>query len=105
MNCLALLCGFFIHSGIAVHQVPPATGSFVATDMTGLVRRINVAYPYDVALVRNPFAVIAIGTDFYADRHFIATFALRHESSIATGRDRGTNSAELSGTWYPGGRR
>lgn len=54
---------------------------------------------YDINEVRNPYGSAAIGYD-YAWRSLRVDFQLRHESSIATGKDRGTNAARLTVRWY-----
>lgn len=64
----------------------------------------NVSIPtwrtYDVNVTKNPYASVMIGYDWQIKPKFELGLAIRHESSIATGMDRGINDIRLSLRWH-----
>lgn len=105
--------GFYIDGGIAVldaraHRnietpvlVTVSCGVDCSYTMTGTAILESVHY-YDINRTRNPYGVIAIGVD-YDWRAFRVDLQLQHQSSLATGQDRGQNSLRFSVRWYPFG--
>jgi len=55
---------------------------------------------HDITIVENPFGVAELGWSRQWDQSSIDV-ALRHESSLATRKDKGFNSVEVRLRWYP----
>lgn len=88
MTCAALLCALYLDAGLAV-MAPPGTP------------RPGNYWPLDRNHVANPYGVLAIGLEYELTPRWAARFELRHESSVATPRDVGENSAGVFVRWRP----
>lgn len=54
---------------------------------------------YDVNITKNPYCSVMLGYQWQLKPNFEFGLAIRHESSIATGKDRGINDARLFLRW------
>ena len=54
---------------------------------------------YDINETKNPYASIMVGYQWRLNPQFNLGLAIRHESSIATGKDRGINDLRLTLRW------
>ncbi len=54
---------------------------------------------YDVNKMKNPYASIMVGYKWQLKTNFELGLSVRHESSIATSKDRGINDLRLSLRW------
>lgn len=59
---------------------------------------------HDITEVKNPFGVVELGWSVESGK-WTTDIALRHESSMAYGHDRGFNSAEIRVRFKPWGAR
>lgn len=101
-----LLCGFFLDVGASAHRSidPPAPTTLTVVNGAGETiyeGPFPGVYRYDINRTRNPYGVLALGYQFDLSRKLQLTLKLQHESSLSTGRDRGTNSAQLVMRWSP----
>lgn len=104
-----LLCGLFLDVGASAHRAidPPAPSTLTVVNGTGETiyeGPFPGVYRYDVERTKNPYALVALGYEFDLSRRLRLQFKLQHESSLATGRDHGTDSAQLVLRWKPFGR-
>ncbi len=54
---------------------------------------------YDINYTKNPYASVMVGYQWKLSPEFKIGLAVRHESSIATGKDRGINDLRLTLRW------
>lgn len=54
---------------------------------------------YDVNYTKNPYASVMVGYQWKLSPDIKVGLAIRHESSIATGQDRGINDVRISLRW------
>lgn len=60
--------------------------------------KLNMWRMYDVNYTKNPYGSVMLGYQWNVSRYKVG-IAVRHESSIATGKDRGINDIRLSLRW------
>ncbi len=95
MNCLLIcLANLYLETGVGVVDRPPTVAEWVYAESPAQFRTLKLSE------VPNPMGRIAIGHEWGTGK-FRFNLELRHESSIATGKDKGQNSAWLSGRVYP----
>lgn len=85
MNFLA---GIYLSLGMAYAEHAPAPPC------------ADCGWYYDITRVENPYGIAEIGWTKEWDQSSIDV-ALRHESSVATRKDRGFNSIEVRFRWNP----
>ena len=103
MSCAALaLCGFFLDAGLSAHEHIRSAGTEPVV-IDGLSLTEQQYWRYDINETRNPYGVLAIGYEARFSPRLSLSISLRHESSVATNEDHGTNSAELNLRWHPFG--
>ena len=88
MNCLALLCAFYLDAGV------------MAVAPTGTPPPGHI-WIYDRNRVANPYGVLAVGLEFEPSRRLSWRVEYRHESSLATRQDLGENSVGAFVRWRP----
>jgi len=94
---LCLADGLFTEFAITARQQPSRLA-----DGHMQVEHTNVSYErwreYDVNVTKNPYASIMLGYQ-WRFKKFDLGLAIHHESSIATGQDKGINDLRLSLRW------
>jgi hypothetical protein len=88
VNCLTILCAFYLDAGVLALQPSPAPPP-------------GYVWVYDPNRTANPYGVVAAGFEFELTPHLSWRVEVRHQSSLATGRDRGENSAGAFVRWRP----
>ena len=84
----SILASIYLQGSIAVYRgvtAPPA----------------GKAWLLDITRTANPYGVLQLGSTIYANKRWMVDLDLRHASSMATGQDKGINSAEFSVRFYP----
>lgn len=107
MTCsIAVLIACFSWSGFYMDgAVVVADGGAISVDTSffdfydGKAHQVQEVYGREQA--DNPYARAALGYEIEFSPRLRAAFEVSHRSSIATGRDRGINSASFSLRWYP----
>lgn len=109
ISILLLLIGVMLYSHNARADLFGEVGIHVRSQVGALddedttVNGVSVTYKlmrkYDVNYTKNPYCSIAIGYRWYMQHNLELSFALCHESSIATGQDKGINEAGLTLRW------
>ena len=100
MNCLLLFClsGLYVDGGVGYVDVPRNNVKQYTFQLDGKppLTVVSGARMHDYNVAANPMGRIAIGHEWNPSSHARISLELRHESWLATGKDRGTNSAWAS---------
>ena len=90
--------GPFAEVALTARQ-PYANPGNTYVDIDGQKVQEQVFRLYDVNVTRNPYCSVMVGYQWRLNPEFQLGLAIHHESSIATGKDRGINDLRLTLMW------
>lgn len=96
--CQSVHAGAFAELAFTARQPYGSPGN-TYVDVNGQKVQEQVFRLYDINYTRNPYCSVMVGYQWKLKTNFELGLALHHESSIATGYDRGINDLRVSLRW------